>query len=207
MRMDLMELLRSKAIAHPTIINSISVEGGNVRVRVSGWPWWDASSEKKEGKIEFVFEGVSEGEIEIGVTNSNDHYFNEALEDFEIKSLNDVAWAQPNSQSVYCSSPIPRPWELYALLHDHLVKEGSFKRPADFLNSAQTFESFYKIAASNSFMVAHCPEVICKIVCDELIRQGVPHNVLSRALNADTRLWVRLNEADFLCQTATAIFE
>jgi hypothetical protein len=209
MRIELLDLFQSKEIAHPTCISSMTILNGTLRVLVTGYPWWKEHRAFSDGgQLELCFEGLSEGSLDVTLASGDEDDF-EALEDFAVRSLEGVEWAQPSSHHIYCSAPLKDALRLYAAVHDHLVDVGSFRTPQDFLNFDFNgkLSGFLSHAGSNSFLVARAPQSISQIICDELIRQGVPHDILTITLPPEQRLWVTLGSANFLCDTATAIFE
>jgi hypothetical protein len=214
MRVNLMELLESRSIIHPTQIDCITLKGCRLSVVSSGFPWWETKAPKydAEGSIEFIFEDVSRGHLDLHLVGAIERY--EALESFGVRSVDNIDWAQPSVHSIYCSAPTPDPLELYARLQDHLEEQGAFMRAAEFLNMGTgnqsehfSFGRFRAIASSRSYLVGRGPESIRRVVCAELARQNVPHNVLTHELDRDRRLWVRFGGSDFLCNSAVAAVE
>ena len=208
MRISLLELLASTEIAHPSAVTWIRVEAGGIRIRISGRRWWDPKIDPRiEGQIDLIFEEVSEGAIGVGEATNGHPYGDEALEDFAVRPLSDVPWAQPASGTIYCSSALPDPFALYALLHDYLAGKRAFLNPADFLNGASSLETFRKIVTTDSYCVGSGPGVVRDLICRELERQHVVHNVIDHQIKSETRLWVTFGEQDFLCERAFAEFE
>lgn len=209
MRVELIDLLQSSIIVHPTRISSMTILNGTLQVLVTGYPWWKAHKDfSDESQLEIYFEGSSYGSLDVTLASGDEHDF-EALEDFAVRSLEGVDWAQPNSHTIYCSGPLKDTLRLHAVVHDYLVDVGSFKKPQDFLNfdSEGRLACFQLIATFNSFLVASAPQSISQIICEELTRQGVSHNILMLTLPLEQRLWVRLGSGNFLCDSAVAIFE
>jgi hypothetical protein len=207
-RTNLLELLAATSIAHPSAVAWIRVEAGGIRIRISGWRWWDPRIDPRiEGQIDLIFEEVSEGAIGVGESTNGHPYGDEVLEDFAVRPLSDVPWAQQASGTIYCSSALPDPFALYAILHDYLAGERAFLKPADFLNSAYSLEIFRKNVATGSYCIGSGPDVVCDLICHELERQHVVHNVIAHQTKPETRLWVTFGEQDFLCERAFAGFE
>src|SRR5271155_2569639 len=197
MRIDLAGLLQSRPISHPTRIVSASILSGALRVIVRGNAWWRPSSTTvDERTIEFAFENIREGHIKIEDFGDDD----EALETFEITASAEVGWAQPDAFSIFCSGPLKDPLKLYLRVHDFLKEIDAYREPDEFLNYASgRLAQFIQITSSSSFLVARGPECIRKIVCDELEKQGVAHNVIATALTPRRGWLVRLGESHFLC--------
>jgi hypothetical protein len=208
MRVELIELLRTRAIFHPSRIISTSLNHeGALRIRAFGIPWWHKEPKLPEGAIEYVFSGIDDGEVDLGrLPRSSD---DEAWEIFEVRSLADVGWAQPSCFDIYCNGPLLRPFSLYQAVHDYLELEHSFFRADDFLNfgSSRLLADYQKIVASNSYLVARAPDAIRALVCAELDAQGVGYSVISHSRQPETRLWVRLEGLDVICEAAYAEFE
>ena len=202
MRVDLLELLSTNPIAHPTRIERATICQGRLELLVAGWVWWSAAvAGADEQQVTLGFERLSSGELPVCL---RDESYNEDLEDFSIRPLVGVEWAQPESNSVYCYAPLTDPAAVYARLQSYLYGVGSFKGPGDFLNNGETLSRFAKLTSGRSYQVARGPDVISDLVCQELGAQGVPHNVLTNRLPAEDRLWVKLNGSSFLCQSAWA---
>ena len=205
MRIDLIELLRSRPIVHPTRIVSTSISSNAVRVTVRGYPWWrDAPSPPEEQSIEFVFEGIARGQIELEDFESD---CDEALEEFDVVSMSEVGWAQADEFSIYCSSTLNDPLELHLRVHDFLNEADAYRRPGEFLNCASgRLAKFVEITSSNSYMVARGPECIRDIVCRELERQGVAYNVIATPTKPACGMLIRLAQSHFVCTAAFAEF-
>lgn len=210
MKVDLLELLRSKPIVHPTVITSLSLSDAKLIVSLSGHTWWREKRAPEEALYEFHFEGVSDGFIDATLGSSTFGDKNdEALEYFSVQSLANASWAQPQTCQIFCSGVLKHPLSLYSCLEKHLENDKAFKQPKDFLNCGQgdaPLATFAEIVSEVSFLLACAPEGICTILTEELERQGVPHNIVRRADTCvETRLHVRLDNSDFLCRSASAI--
>lgn len=114
----------------------------------------------------------------------------------------DVPWAQGSDWSIYCSGPIGDPVALFAGVQDYLRRHGAFLGPEDFLNQAERLSTFTAMAQATGFLVARGPACIRDLVCRELERQSVPHNVLSTVADTEPRLLVRLGGSAFFCEEA-----
>ena len=209
MKVDLLDLLRSKSIVHPTTITSLNLVESKLIVSLTGYAWW-REKPTPEASYEFHFGEVSDGLIDAMLGSLVfDHKNAEALEYFFVHPLTDAGWAQPATCQIFCSGPLKYPLSLYSKLERHLEKAEAFKEPKDFMNGGQgetPIATFAKIASENSFLLATAPEEVCTLLTAELERQGVPHNVVRRTdVRVETRLHVRLDRSDFLCGSASAI--
>jgi hypothetical protein len=128
----------------------------------------------------------------------------EALDAFELLAASDVAWAQPSDWSIFCSGPIPEPLPIYVRLDDFLQGERSFLAAGDFLNQADKLSAFIEMTGSPSFLLARGPACVRDLLCSELERQAVPHNVLSTMADTGPNFLVRLERSAFLCRGAEA---
>lgn len=202
MEVDLLELLRKTSIVHPTRITAVQISGGLLRMHIMGFPWWQPGSGLDEGELEIVFTGPLEGVFDIDVDDSWD----EALENLAVKSLENVGWAQPKAHSIYALRPLANPMALYAAVKKYLIDMASFKTPEDFLNF--DFEEAYQGVIRNTFvfLVADAPESVRQVICDELARQGVPVQVLTRESPPEKRIWVSMHNTSFVCESAKAIW-
>jgi hypothetical protein len=209
-RVELTELLRVRQIEHPTRIVSTVITKGALRVVLASRPWWhDVNGPQHERTIQFLFEGVTRGELrneDIGGGVGADA--EEALETFEIGPLSEMDWAQPNSFSIFCSGPLSDPFSLYLRMHDYLRDVCSYRRVEEFLNVASgRLAKFVEITSSNSYLVATGPDCVRQIVCRELDEQAVRYNVIQTAMQPNRDLLVRLEDSYFLCARAYAEFE
>ena len=206
MKVDLLELLRSKEIAHPTRISSVMLSGSKLVISLTGCAWWRDEGNFEEARYEFHFEDVSDGLIDALLTSQG---WDEALEYFSVLPLAAANWAQPSICQIFCSGALRDPLALYAKLERYLAETAAFREPKDFLNGGQSktpLATFAQIASENSFLLACCPEEMCAILTTELSRQDVPHNVVRCGDNRDHGgLHVQLDNSNFLCGSASAI--
>ncbi|MDI1365714.1 MAG: hypothetical protein PSX79_12775 [bacterium] len=205
-RVDLVSLLSERKVVHPTAIARGVLEGRNFRVVVVGHPWWRCDpAPKSENVIHLIFENISQGLLDLPLTDED---WDEGLDTFSITGLEGVAWAQPSLRQIFCSAPTPDPIRFYALLTAYLKAEGAFTSAAHYLNGGSEPHRFVETLGSPGYLIATAPEAIARIVCAELDRQGVPHTVQgSVSTTPDTRLWVKLGDANFVCGRAFAEFE
>src|SRR6266446_3128425 len=187
MQVDLIELLSRRRIAHPSRVISAALRESELVLILRGWPWWrEAKLGLNEGDITFRFTGVADGWLDLTWIFSRDN--DEALDPFDVSSVADHEWAQPNTFEVYCNGPLPDPLGLYAKVEDYLWGVSAPKGARDFLNvDCGVLSRFVQITASSSYLVARGPERIRKIVCDELGEQRVPYNVLTHSAPPDNR--------------------
>ena len=205
MQIDLYELLQHRQIIHPTFIKRFDGTAGEFRISIKGYPWWSLDSQNTaEGEITFIFRGVHESLIRMMDLFMLD---DEALEYFDISPLEGHDWAQPSRSSIYCSSPLPDPLRLYAKVEEHLWQAEACKGARDYLNmNGGSLNRFQKITSSNSYLLAHVPDSICQIICEELERQSVPFSILSVRAPCDEGYLVRLGRSSFICREALAEF-
>lgn len=206
MRVELIELLADREIVHPTKISSVVWSEGELVMSITGYRWWEQarSGHGLDGAIRFIFGGVTGGALRPDEFSLDD---DEALEDFEITPVAEVGWAQPQDWSVFCSSAIPDPMALYVGLHDFLAREGAFYAPEDFLNCAAEISRFVGMARTPGFMLGQGPDCVRALLCAELERQGVGHNVIYTLADEESRMLVRVGKSSFLCNSAVAEFE
>ncbi len=204
MRVDLVELLARRPIVHPTRVERVSICGQRVEMVVSGHPWWsDKGDDEPPQYITLVFEAASDGALPVPSAGE----YEEDLEEFCVEPLANVNWAQPCENAIYCHAPLPDPAALYAMLQAFLAGAHAFKEPGDFLNQGYVLADFARITSGRSYLVASAPDSLCRLICIELVRQKVDHNIIRHSLGPETRLWVQLNGEGFLCERAWAQFE
>lgn len=205
MRVELYELLQRRRIVHPTTITAFEAAEDGLRMSVSGYAWWLGREDYDIRRtITFTFEDIMEGFTYLPVIRSAD---NEALEDFEVGLLDDYAWARPATFAIYCNAPLGKPMRLYAKVHDFLHVANAARGPEDFLNACDSLAQFVEVTARRSYLLARGPEVIRRLICEELESQDVPFTVLDQDARAATGLLVRLDGAAFTCERATAEFD
>jgi hypothetical protein len=206
MRVELVSLLATHCIAHPSRITHAGWHGDAFFLGVQGFPWWRErpSTPLTEEQITFTFSNLGPGIIR---TDEFDFADDEALEDFDITAVAEVPWAMARDFSVYCSGPIRDPLALYVRLDDYLSSKGAFMSARDFLNQSAQIETFVDMARSSTFLVARGPECIRALVCDELKAQGTPHKVLDTIASVEAKYLVALGGSQFLCHRAEAEFD
>jgi hypothetical protein len=198
--------LVERDIVHPTRIEAVTWSADQLEIALSGYRWWEQpySDRASDGRIRFVFGGLLSGNLR---PDDFDFKDDEALDEFELLAASDVAWAQPCDWSVFCSGPIPEPLDIYIRLHDFLFDAQSFLMAGDFLNQGDKLATFGELARSPSFLLARGPACVRDLLCRELERQGVPHNVLSTIADTGPNFLVRLGRSGFLCCSAEAEFD
>jgi hypothetical protein len=200
---DLYELLTERPIVHPTRIDGVSWRGRKLIIAVRGYRWWESpyAERQAEGAMSLVFYDVGGGCL---FTDEFDLDDDEALEDFEVRLVSEVPWAQACDWSIYCSGPIVQPLTLYSRVHDYLHLSDAFLTPEHFLNQAADLSRFAAMAQSSGFLVGRGPCCIRDLICDELDRQSVPHNVVRTVGDTEPKFLVRLGRSAFLCESALA---
>jgi hypothetical protein len=205
---ELIDLLDQKSIVHPTWIDTITWSGSTLRMAVRGYPWWlpEKAGFGSAGAVLLVFEGLGIGRLHTDELQAEEPFDDEALEDFKISRVSDVPWAQAREWDIYCSAPIPRPFDLYCRVQSYLRENEAFVGPEFFLNQADDLSRFARMVASSGFLLCSGPNCIREMICDELVLQCVSHNVLRRSAEAP-KLLVRLGDSAFLCDSAIAEFQ
>lgn len=200
-RRELTALLTERPIVHPTRIAGVVWRGRDLILELRGYRWWASPYEDRraEGAVSLVFKSVGYGWLRTDEFDPDD---DEALEAFEVAAVADVPWAHGPDWSIYCSGPIRDPQALYAQVQTYLHRERAFLGPQDFLNQAEALSTFTAMTQASGFLVARGPACIRDLVCSELERQSVPHNVLSTISDTEPRLLVRLGDSAFFCGEA-----
>lgn len=202
-RRNLFDLLTERPVVHPTRIDAVTWRGRQLTVAVRGHRWWASPYEDRqtEGAISLVFNGLEDGRLFTDELQPDD---DEALEDFEVISVSDVPWAQACDWSIYCSGQIGEPISLFAKVHDYLRLHQAFLGPEHFLNQAADISRFVAMTQAGGFLAGRGPTCIRDLICAELERQGVPHNVVETTADTEPRYLVRLGNSAFLCHEALA---
>jgi hypothetical protein len=208
MQIELTQLMRDRAVAHPSRIVAVEFDGRDLRVGVTGWPWWnDEADRTPDHRIDFLFHGVNDGVLRLPDFGAED---DEALEAFGVIEAGEVSWAKPEGSDIYCNGPLPRPLDVYVAVHDFLVSQGAFRRASDFLNCAngELLSPFFKMVETGSYLLGRFPTALRDVVCAQLESQNVSFSELkwNRAA-AGQGLLVTFGGSQFFCQSATASFE
>lgn len=200
--------MKKQTVCHPSSLVHIRAEkGGVVSIKTRGFPWWrDGLHQNQDEEIEFIFDGVADGVLNLAGFDYDD---DEVLEDFEIIETEKCAWLEEYGFEIYCSAPIPAPLDIYTLVHDYLVANNSTLSALDFLNagSRSYLNDFRKIVESNSFLLCRVPAELCGLIVDELNCQSVKHNKLPTSLRKNKPLLVTYDGFRFFCKNASAKFD
>jgi len=202
-RRNLMDLLADKPIVHPTRIDAVVWRGRQLTIHVRGHRWWASPYEDRlsEGAISLVFNGLEDGRLFTDQLQPDD---DGALAGFKVLPVSDVPWAQASRWSIYSSGPIAEPLALFAKVHDYLQQTQAFLGADRFLNQATDLSRFVATVQSSGALVGQGPTPIRDLICTELERQRVPHNVVQTVPDVEARYLVRLGDSGFLCQEAFA---
>jgi hypothetical protein len=207
MLVDLALLLRDRQVCHPSRITAAVLKDRNLQVRIAGWPWWnDNAGIGRDHGIKLIFRGVGEGILELWDFDSEN---NRALERFSVIASDDLPWAQPNGSAIYCSTPLPKPLNIYLGVNDFLASHGAFRRGEQYLNCLDNEEltTFVKITQASSYLLGQFPPAIRDIVCAELDTQKVHYSELPCVFEKTGQLLVTIQRSQFFCETAEALFE
>jgi len=205
---DLLSLLEKYPISHPSSLVKIEADqSGRVSITIKGTQWWKGKSELGHDKeIIFVFEGVSDGFLDVDLF---DDAWNECLESFCIFKTKECEWLAEDGFAIYCSSPLPEPLEIFVIVHDYLKKFDADISPVVFLNAGDFgyLADFKKITSSTSYLLGKVPPVLCGLIEEDLARQGVKYNKLGIGLRNNRTLLVQFGRNSFFCDSAMATFE
>lgn len=209
MCVDLVELLRTRTISHPSRFVAIESRcAAEVRISIAGFQWWlENPQADKDGAITFCFEGISDCSFDADMIDSDPT--DEDLDTFDISRLSELPWSKGTNCDIYSSGPIPTPLNVYATLHDFLLSAGCPFGPERYLNKGYggSLREFSEIAASNSFHLCRGPEGICDVVCAEMKRVGTGFNVIKGKDLSGGLIFVRIAQSYLICQSASATFE
>ena len=209
MRVELVELLRTRDICHPSrFILLESKNKSDIRIEVTGYPWWlNNPNPDLDRKISFYFEGISDGLLTSDVFQAD--YFEEDLKSFDVRPLSEHEWAKGVNCDVYCNSPLSNSLEIYASVHDFLLSAECPYAPERYLNmgNSGSISEFATIASSNSFLLCHGPEAVCHVVSRVLEICGAKFNVLMGKDMSNNLICVELLGSHLICRSAYAVFE
>lgn len=208
MQVKLAQLLRDRAVVHPSRVVSAGFDGRDLRLSVIGWPWWSEQADRsRDHQIEFLFQGVGNGVLTLPDFGAED---DEVLEGFSVIEANKVSWATPGGSDIYCNGPLARPLDMYVTVHDFLVSHDAFRRACDFLNypDGERLAPFLKMVETDSYLLGRFPAALRDVVCAQLDTQEVQYSELpwTRA-TAGEGVLVTIGASQFFCQSATANFE
>src|SRR5262249_15642785 len=130
MKIELIELLQTKTVIHPSSVTSVELRGGNLRVFLSGYPWWRDTQKQVDLGYEFLFQGVKGDIVRIVAEFGPDgEAWDEALDDLFVQPIANADWAQPQVCELYCSEPLKDALALYVALERHLQSVDSYFLP------------------------------------------------------------------------------
>jgi hypothetical protein len=202
---DLFDLMATRPISHPTRITSFSLVGDMATLSVEGASWWVENRPDIDGEIQFRFEGVTCGSIDL--SELVDPEWDEALDMFHMERTSDLPWAQPSTVSIFCNGSIPRPLDVYARVQNYLLDVDALSSPSDILNGGDRLSWFLEVARSPVHQLAVAPPVIADLIIGELNDQGVPHIVMFLRGGAVASILIRIGDHGFFCERATAEFD
>ena len=209
MRVDLVELLRVRAIRHPSRITLLESRcHSDLRIEVTGYPWWlEDPPRDRDQRITFHLEGITGGVLDSDLIDADS--CDEDLLAFDARPLSEQAWAKGIEYAVYCSRPLPNALEIYASLHDFLLSVDCPFPPAHYLNmgNSRSFNELVAIAAAASFLLCRGPEAVCGAVCEALQRSGAAFSVIRGQDLARDLVYVRLLGSHWICESAYAVFD
>ena len=118
MRAELVELLRTREIRHPS--RSVRLESDcawDLSVELSGYPWWLANPQSRcDGSLTPHFEGITDGVLHSDLFHADPFY--EDLGSLEARPLTEYRWARGAHCNLFCSTPLPDALGVYVKLHD-----------------------------------------------------------------------------------------
>lgn len=209
MRIDLVELLRTRTIAHPS--RFVTVESrcaSDIRIAVAGFPWWFENPPADEDRqITFHFEEITEGTLDAEIFTSDPS--NEDLELFDVRPLSELLWSKGAHCNLYCNGPLPNPLNVYAALHDFLLSVGCPYGPERYLNMGDggSLSEYSGIATSKSFHLFRGPETICEVVCAEVEKSGTSFNTIKGRELSGNLIFAQIAQSHLICQSAFATFD
>jgi len=202
---NLVDLIAARPIVHPTRIASFKLVGDVATLALKGASWWGENRAEIDGEIEFRFEGVTCGSIDLWALS--DPEWDEALDMFHMERTSDLPWAQPSTVSIFCNGSIPRPLDVYTCVQNYLLDVKALRSPSDILNGGDRLSWFLEVARSPVHQLAIAPPVIADLIISELNDQGVPHTVTFPQGGAIALILVRIGDHGFFCERATADFD
>ncbi len=212
MKIDLLSLLASHEIIHPTRLLGFSASRGKLRFELQGYVWWKPVHSPSESNISFIFSEVDAGQLDMSIFDAYTDQ-DEVLEDFSIETAKPGDWDEDAEIAIFCQSAVPDPEGLYARLHGHLQRERSWKGPHDYLNSMRgQLKRFAALTQTPPFLLSRAPESVNRFLATELDSQGVQYYFIPEDYpqNGEARfkprLIVRWLDSVFRCGSAHAEF-
>lgn len=209
MQIQLLDLLRSREIVHPSrIVRIESACDSSCSLELVGYPWWsDLLSTTEEQKAVIRLEGIEDGILDVFLLESDRSDID--LEYFDVQPLNRYSWASGIYQQLFCSTPIEDPIKIYATLHDYLKSVQCLYSPHQYLNMGDvgTFEFFEDICRSNSFQLCEGPDSICKTVADEIDKEGATYNLVDGRKLDSPDILVSIKNSQIICSNAFITFD
>jgi hypothetical protein len=164
-------------------------------------PYQDHACERR---IDLIFQGVGKGHLDpTDFASADDKDF----EHLEIAEISQVPWVQQNGTAIFCIAPIPKPLELYFVIHDFLIAQGSMRTAEHYLNSRGDSRHFRRVVQSQAYLLGNFPPPLRDVVVAELRAQGVPHTEQPTEFDRPGNLLVRFQQSWFFCASAEAEFD
>jgi len=204
-KVNLVDLIAVRPIVNPTRITSFKLVGDVASFALQGASWWGENQANINGKIEFRFEGVTSGSIDLWALS--DPEWDEALDTFHMERTSDLPWAQPSTVSIFCNGSIPRPLDVYTCVQNYLLDVKALRSPSDILNGGDRLSWFLEVARSPVHQLAVAPPAIADLIIGELNDQGVPYTVTFPPGSGIAPILVRIGDQGFFCERATAEFD
>ncbi len=218
MRIELVELLSSREICHPTRIDLLeSTSTRQIHIEMSGYPWWLGKTQinpKSEEKICFYFNDILDVSLDSKMFCRDD--LEEDLELLTASFLHEEEWAKGVQYEIFCSSPISDSYGLYALFDDYLMSLGCPYSARDYLNMGKSFSTFKDVTSAKSYLLARAPEEVCKVICEFLKLQEVEFKVLqgregsieikNKYMSCDL-IYAQFSGGFIICGEAYALYE
>ena len=206
MRTDLVDLLRTRTIIHPTRISIWEFSSrSDMRLEVTGFPWWFENQETgSEGRITFHLEGITDGSLDAELLCEDG--YDEALEFFDVRPLSELEWANGDHWEIYCSGPLSSPLELFVELHEFLRSANCPYQPDHYLNFgfSGSFNDFREITSSNSYLLCSGPEFVSSRVCRSLEERDVSFSIVKGKNSSGGSICFRVRQSFLICQSAYA---
>ena len=209
MQIQLLDLLRSREIVHPSrIVRIESACDSSCSLELVGYPWWcDLIPTTDEQKAVIRLEGIQDGNLDVVLLESGPS--DDDLENFDVQPLNSYSWASGIYQQLFCSTPIEDPIKIYATLHDYLISVQCLYSPHQYLNMGDvgTFQFFEDICRSNSFQLCAGPDSICKAVADEIDKEGATYTFVDGRRLESPDILVSIKDSQITCSNAFITFD
>lgn len=207
MKIDLIELLASREIKHPSRIDSLkSNYRSDMTFEISGFPWWlNEPSSLIDAKITLHCENIVEFNLNGGLSLTDES--DEDLEEFNAQPYQDILDERGENCDVYCYTACTNPLEYVVLLQER-IRDLHWALPAEeYLNISHIRSSNNTTTSPISYQFGEAPETITKIICELLQERNMKYSIIKHSRDPSKLIYVTLGLNEIICERAYVTYD